>query len=122
MCGNVHLFEEYWKHQADILVDMCRQEELGMPNIFITISPLERKFPYHNPLFLRWTKGDKYTRVQGDLTMNEYVVLIAIIEDILKISKWFTDCKEFSVRIEFQKRGTLHIHVVAWVTLAKARC
>ena len=51
--GN-HSFDVYWENQARFLNDRCRQ--LGLPTIFLTISPLEWKFPLHSPLFARFRK------------------------------------------------------------------
>ena len=34
-------------------------------------------------------------------------------------NEWFTAVYDYSVRIEFQSRGTLHIHLCSWVEFPK---
>ena len=55
--------------------------------------------------------------MQSLLTFHFYHCLLVLLGDIFAKdgNKWFTAVYDYSVRIEFQSRGTLHIHLCAWV-------
>ena len=59
--------------------------------------------------------------VQSLMTLHFYHCLLALLADIFAKggNKWFIDVYDYSVRIEFQSRGTLHIHLCAWVKFPK---
>ena len=109
---NSHFFDSYRQHQADIMADLCRQR--GLPNVFITIAPAEWKFPLHMPLFSRF--GKNVDEVQGILTLHLYNCLMRVVDKVFRDSSMFKGL-DWSVRVEFQSRGTLHIHICEWCLL-----
>ena len=58
---------------------------------------------------------------QGPMTLDIYRKLVETMEDILntkdRANELFGEVFDHCIRIEFQGRGTLHIHVVAWAIL-----
>ena len=55
------------------------------------------------------------------MTLDLYRKLVETMKDLLntkdQANEFFEEVFEHSVRIEFQGRGTLHIHVIAWAIL-----
>eukprot|EP00795_Rhopilema_esculentum_P003594 gene3594-12991_t len=118
----------YWQWQHRYLIDAVRQ--FGLPSLFITISPSEWSFPL--PLWL--TRISEYTgygptRLPFFETMHFMNVLEQIVRGYLCGSN---DCKwknhlfnyqrlptsnvlTYFYRFEFQKRGTLHVHLLVWL-------
>ena len=46
--------------------------------------------------------------------MHLHNVLTEVIGGILKDKQWFDEVYEYATRVEFQQRGTLHLHIAAW--------
>ena len=74
--------------------------------------------------FIRYKKTGnnwKLSDVQSLMTLHFYHCLLALMADIFAKggNEWFTAVYDYSVRIEFQSRGTLHIHLCAWVKFPK---
>ena len=107
--ANCHLFDSYWKQQANILTDRCRI--LGMPTLFLTIAPAEWKFPLHSALFSRFEQAGRLSEVQGMITLHLYHVLHTLLKDIFDDDTLFPKVHDYSSRVEFQGRGTLHVHI-----------
>ena len=113
-----HGFEGYWRNQASVLVDRVRQR--GFPTLFLTCTVAEWKFPLLSAVFARYKKAGRLTSIQGPLTMHAYNVFGKVLDDFLRkeaVPKYFRSLADYSYRVEFQGRGTLHIHLVAWVDL-----
>ena len=110
--GTNRKFDSYWLQQREVLVDRCRL--LGYPNLFITIAPAEWAYPLHSALLGAYKSEQRINECQGLLTIHLHRTLLATMDDILRTSQWFT-MKDYSLRVEFQARGTLHIHLCAWV-------
>ncbi len=110
-------FDVFWHNQSRYLADRCRFHK-KVPNIFLTIAPLEWKFPLHSPLFARFKKAKRLADVQGHMTFHFYHCLVALLADIFQDVEWFTEVYDYTIRIEFQSRGTLHIHLCGWVKFA----
>ena len=102
----------------------------GMPNLFFTIAPAEWKFNW-NRAMLQWTKEEGFSESEAQAVMTlhlNHVIGSILREVVLKkgaglTDEWSTERRaagidevyEYSFRWEFQARGTLHVHVVAWV-------
>ena len=117
---------EYWKWQLCCLIDCVKQ--FGFPNIFITISPSEWSFllpPWLENL--QQMSGLGETNLAAFETLNFVNTLEKIVRGYLCGSndcKWknhlfANTCKtaENNVlnnfyRFEFQKRGTVHLHLL----------
>ena len=139
--------ESYWRREQDYLCDIVRQmrlrqedpvkhprlyayahgsgvpRSLAYPNVFITIAPAEWRFPLHYAIFQQWKHPEGHahpqdlSRVQGLLTMHLHNVLTVVMSDLLRDQRWFEEVYEHVIRIEFQERGTLHLHVALWALL-----
>ena len=118
-------FEMYWHREGQKLEDICRQAK-KMPELFFTLAPAEWKFPLHQGA-LPAADPKELSRQQILLTEHIHNVLQALIrklvtEDgdalaacgIAKIEHWV-------MRFEFQKRGTIHIHVLCWLQMLPGR-
>ena len=96
---------------------------MAYPNVFITIAPAEWRFPLHFALFQHWKHGEAYqhpqdlSKIQGLLTLHIHSVLTAVVEGFLRDKQRFDEMYEYVIRVEFQERGTLHLHVAAWAIL-----
>ena len=112
-------FEQYWHHQAQKLEDVCRQAQT-FPNLFFTIAPAEWRFPLHGGMFGKADQDDLST-CQAWLTMHMHNCIGAILGDMLWKNKaqaadlGIAEIEHYTYRFEFQGRGTLHAHAVAWV-------
>ncbi|CAK0876318.1 unnamed protein product, partial [Prorocentrum cordatum] len=111
-----HTFESYWRNQASVLVDRARQR--GLPTLFPTRTVAEWKFPLLSAVFARYKKAGRLTDIQGPLTMHAYHVIRKVLDDFLRsecVPAYFKRLHDYSLRVEFQGRGTLHAHLVGWV-------
>ena len=57
------------------------------------------------------------TDFQGPMTLDIYRALMETMQELLVPNEFFDEVYEYAVRVEFQGRGTLHIHVVAWAII-----
>ena len=48
------------------------------------------------------------------VALHIYHVLITTLKEVLQPGDWFSDVFHYCMRIEFQGRGTVHIHVAMW--------
>ena len=53
------------------------------------------------------------------MALHIYHVLVTALKEILKPGEWFDEVFHHCMRIEFQGRGTVHIHIALWA-IAKA--
>ena len=119
----------FWQHQNLYLIDAVRQ--YGYPSFFITISPYEWTFPF--PPFLEEMRS-RYFKDVTDIPTLETIHIAHVLEQIARgyltggnCNRWrtnvFTNLRDptsknletFFYRFEFQKRGTLHLHMLVWV-------
>lgn len=112
-------FSSFWVKETQKLEDMCRQQN-KMPNLFFTVAPAEWSFPLHAGVFEKTKQDGLLSDVQPMLTLHFYNVFSTLVENLFadeeQLAKvGISKVNEFSMRFEFQSRGTLHIHVVAWV-------
>ncbi len=121
--------QEYWKWQHRSLIDAVRQ--LGYPSLFITISPSEWSFPIPPWISqLRELTG----RGETELAAYETIHIVHILEQIVRgymcgsnDKAWkshlfsyqtkssINNVLNYFYRFEFQKRGTVHMHMLVWL-------
>ena len=90
---------------------------LHCPNVFITLTVNEWDFPFHSSIAAHF-KGLKMMDFQGPMTLDIYLVLIETMIDLLQSgNEFFDEVYDYCIRVEFQGRGTLHIHVIALAIL-----
>ncbi len=90
----------------------------GLPNVFLTIAPAEWKTLLHDGVFAQVEQITDLNQHQATLTLHLYNAITTIFQQIVfkDNAPWgFRRVFEFVLRIEFQSRGTLHVHVLAWV-------
>jgi hypothetical protein len=153
-CDHLPMFDSYWRHAEDVLVDMTRR--MGYPpTVFITVAPAEWKIPALEGLFDGYSNKD-FWRMQGPLTLHIHRIMMQIMHEVLEedpinsalqpgdppfygprctpenpdrhelffVVSYNPDGTprkgNYVIRVEFQGRGTLHIHVAGWLT-PKAR-
>jgi hypothetical protein len=130
-------FESFWKGEEAKLVDMCRQ--MGeKPSLFFTVAFAEWKACLHEGL-LDWWGADYEGGAQAEINMllrhvghkvlAEWLLRKGKTDDLIRAAEekgesaeqWrarraagLEEVLEWSFRWEFQKRGTIHVHVVAW--------
>ena len=123
--SNMQCYAVFWKREAEKLEDMCRQQN-EKPNLFFTVSPAEWKFPIHEGMLAEAKRNKSLEDAQTVLALHMYHVLVEIIENLLfkkglcNEETGIDDVYDYSIRFEFQDRGTLHVHVVAWVKFTTA--
>lgn len=124
---------EFWKWQHLALIDAVQQ--LGYPSLFITISPSEWSFPLPPWLLkLQEYSGLYETELPAFETMHFVNVLEQIVRGYLCGSNdksWkshlfsyqrnnnVANVLNYFYRFEFQKRGTVHIHILVWLKSMK---
>ena len=114
--ADMQIFRPFWRAQQAKLEDMCRLRG-DYPNLFSTIAPAEWTFPLHLFMYDKKQLSDS----QFLLTRHMYHVLSQGLERLLNnyVPAEKTGVQlahEWTMRFEFQKRGTLHVHVLAWIT------
>ena len=119
-------FEQYWHHQAQKLEDVCRQAG-KFPNLFFTIAPAEWRFPLHAGMFSKEDQED-LSQCQAWLTMHMRNCIAAVLDAVLWKNKaqaaelGIAEIEHYTYRFEFQGRGTIHVHAVAWVKYNPGVC
>ena len=119
----------YWKTQHRLLVDAVRQ--FGYPSVFVTINPYEWTFP-----FPQWLKNAQQltgcgpTKLAGFETIHIAHTLEQIVRGYLcgsNDARWNkhvfsynnrkgrSNINTYYYRFEFQKRGTVHLHLLVWL-------
>lgn len=111
-------FNAFWVRATAKLQDMCRQMD-AMPNLFFTVAPAEWKFPLPEAL-LGLLPGKALSERHALLTRHVYHCLLELLRhcflDTVRAKVGVEEVHEYALRFEFQDRGTMHVHVVAWVT------
>ncbi|CAE7381940.1 pif1 [Symbiodinium microadriaticum] len=128
IASDMDIFEGYWHQQIRKMEDICRLEhertgrlDKALPNVFFTIAPAEWKYLLANGLFF----ADSLSHQQDLLTLHLYHSINNMLEAHLlrdgpSLKKVGVErVRQWSLRFEFQSRGTLHVHVVLWVNLAE---
>ena len=117
LADDMQQFSGYWKHQQSKLEDICRRKKT-FPTLFFTIAPAEWTFPLHAMLF-------PDTDLSGNqllFTVHAYHCLCQVLERLLT-NQFPMDGTgvhtfgDYTYRFEFQARGTVHVHVLAWADL-----
>ncbi|CAK0897525.1 unnamed protein product, partial [Prorocentrum cordatum] len=121
VADNSSTSESYWRHEQDLLCDVVQQHTLrysrgfAFPNLFITIAPAEWKVLLHQPLFADWKAANRLSACQGMLSEHIYELLCDAMKQILRPSEFFSEVRDYVIRLEFQGRKTQHIHIAAWL-------
>ena len=116
IASDMQQFSAFWRRQQAKLEDMCRSQG-ELPNLFCTVAPAEWNFPLHALVFCRHTLSHS----QVLLTRHFYHVFTEGLERLFgnHLSEELTGirrCSHWTLRFEFQQRGTLHVHALAWIT------
>ena len=115
-------FEMYWHREGQKLEDVCRQAK-RLPELFFTLAPAEWKFPLHEGA-LPPCQGEELTQHQMVLTLHMYNSLQALLRRLVfeegdaLASCGIEEIEHWCLRFEFQKRGTIHVHVLCWLKTA----
>ena len=128
--------EAYWRHEQDILCDVVRimearhhvgagypalvdalltEEPLYCPNVFITIAPGEHRVKLHDAMFGVYGTHAALGDATGPLCLHIDTLFKQLLLPMLR--SHFKEIYEWVLRIEFQGRGTLHIHLAMWCIL-----
>ena len=125
-------FATFWTHKVEALTDVCRQLQAegsvgsGFPSIFLTIAPSEWNFPIHRGMLEWCAKAKLLSNSHSLLTLHIYNALTSVLQAVFKdqvlLDDWgIKTIFEFAIRIEFQKRGTPHAHVIIWAASHEGR-
>jgi len=138
--------EAFWRREQDVHADIVRQmrarcrdseghpdlwsycnlggdRSLAYPNVFLTIAPCEWKFPLLYALFEQHKfprDGPKFERLSelgGPLALHLYNVLHVVVQGLMKSTEFWRSIENYVLRVEFQGRGTLHVHIALWALL-----
>ena len=90
-----------------------RDKPLYYPNGFITIAPGEHRVTLHEGIF------GVYRRALHDITGPLCLHIDALFKKQLlaMLDQEFARVYEWSLRVEFQGRGTEHVHLAMWAEL-----
>jgi len=119
---------EYWRWHHRFLIDALQQ--FGYPTLFITLSPFEWTFPP-----AEWLRQARQLSGKGptELATLETMHIVHILEQTVRgylcgtnTQRWTnhifnyghirnqTNVTNFFYRLEFQGRGTAHVHLLIW--------
>jgi len=131
------LSEQYWCRERDLCADFvrvmderCRRRlpmyedvfeychrsavpsSLAFPNVFVTLTFAEWKFP--SPAWMRPHLASQ-PEGSGLQTLHIYEMAFGVLRKLLGLRGVFwARVVEHLVRVEFQGRGTLHLHAALW--------
>ena len=119
----------FWQHQNLYLIDAVRQ--YGYPSFFLTISPYEWTFPF--PPFIQQLR-ERYGRDVTEIPSLETLHIAHVLEQVARGYLTGGNCNRrrthvfgnkehptttnvncYFYRFEFQKQGTLHLHMLLWL-------
>ena len=119
----------YWHWQHLYLLDVVRQ--FGFPSFFVTISPYQWTFPW--PRFIEEIRQE-HCLEPTDLPLLETLHVAYVLEQVARgyltranSNRWChhvlnnqeqpaqSNLLTYFYRMEFQSRGTLHLHMLVWV-------
>ena len=113
------------QHQSHCVLQMSLFNHLAkrissIVSIAEAKAPAEWSFPLHAGAFEKTKQDVLLNDVQPMLTLHFCNVFSTLVKNLFadeeQLAKvGISKVNEFSMRFEFQSRGTLHIHVVAWV-------
>jgi hypothetical protein len=130
---NIRCSPAYWQNKKKEILAMIRQ--LGQPNLFLTLSAAESKWPELLVLLMKNIENITISEEEAlELPYNKIAELIS--KDPVTCSRYFdlrinklihimlfkpggpfgkNRIKDYYYRIEFQHRGSPHIHMVLWI-------
>ena len=94
-----------------------RQEIVHYPSRFVTIAPDEGKVLRHVAMFGIYDSAAALSYTTGPLCLHIDCVFKKLLLNVL--SDHFEAIYEWVLRVEFQGRGTLHVHMAMWAALKK---
>ena len=95
------------------------ERRLRFPTVFITIALGEWQVPLPIWLWMFANGGvHRLSDIQAQNCVHLYNALLAMVDNLLGNKEFFAYIYEDVVRIEFQGRGTLHIHIALWAIVA----
>ena len=131
------LSEQCWVRERDLCADLVRlmdqrgrsqlvghedvykycsesdvPRSLAFPNVFVTVTFAEWRFP--SPA---WMRPHLASQPEGSAlqTLHIYEMAFGVLRQLLGLQGVFWDrVVEHLVRVEFQGRGTLHLHLALW--------
>ena len=125
----------YWDWQHRYVLDAV--DQFGLPDVFITISPFKWSFPFSQWLEdIRLKTGKGPTELAGYETAHIVHVLAQIVRGyfcgsnsarwsnhLLNYNHLFnynclptqSNVNTYFYQLEFQKRGTAHLHLLVWL-------
>ena len=83
--------------------------------MFITIAPGEEKFPCHEAMFGIHDSNKSLEDVTGPLCLHIDTIFKKCL--LTALGPHFARIYENTLRVEFQGRGTLHVHLAIWAKL-----
>ena len=142
LAANRQLSGGFWQAEQDYLADIVRQmdkrcgdpsdetlyafchlgpipKRLRFPNVFITIAPGEWNVPL--PIWLRMFANEgphRLSDIQAQLGVHLHNALWSMLDGLLRDTALFEEVYEHVLRVEFQGRGTLHVHLALWAIVA----
>lgn len=110
---SLHGSQSYWYNQCNRVESMCKQ--LGPPTFFVTLSAADTYWPDVQQLFGVDSLSEMCNALRKNpVTANTYFIVRAK----LFISRFFHDfllCNDSYFRVEYQHRGSPHVHGVIWL-------
>ncbi|CAK0848165.1 unnamed protein product, partial [Prorocentrum cordatum] len=144
MCRQYVTDEKYLAGNAHLRLNDARDPlpesySRGLPNLYFTMAPAEWKALLHEGLLGWGQRADNLSEGQAALTLHLHHILGTLIRDVILRKGAPTDEEgnfrdayfekrhacgidevfDYCLRFEFQSRGTLHVHVLAWVKYSK---
>ena len=128
--------ESYWRHEQDIRCDVARimkerhkegggypalvdltltDQPIYCPNVFITIAPGEDRVKLHDAISGVYGTHAALGDATGPLCLHIDTLFKKLLLKVLR--EHFGDIYEWALRVEFQGRGTEHIHLALWCLL-----
>lgn len=130
--GNVRSSPAYWKTEKSNVMAMIRQ--LGVPHLFVTLSAAETKWKELIVILKKIVDHETICESQVD-DLNSTQIATLIQSDPVTCAQYFDHrfrelkktwklpdgpfgkykLKDFYYRIEFQQRGSPHVHMLVWL-------
>ena len=120
LASEMAAFEMYWHREGQKLEDICRQMNGRLPELFFTLAPAEWANPLHQGA-LPPAKDEELSQHQILLTLHIYNTMQALLRKlVVEEGDALAQCGieeilHWCMRFEFQKRGTIHVHVICWI-------
>ena len=120
LASEMAAFEMYWHREGQKLEDICRQMKGRLPELFFTLAPAEWAYPLHQGALPPVT-DEELSKHQILMTLHIYNTMQALLRKlVVEEGDALASCGieailHWCMRFEFQKRGTIHAHVICWI-------